>query len=384
LLWIFSSVLSLDAQEIKTKKIIGTVTAKKKYSIEVVTHEGYENVVLPTSTPIFQQLDRPEWNWEQQLIHLKLLASATDGDPQHDYRLELPIPNPLYVVGRFAHQAEYERLWNRPQKAVVRYLLTSQESPPEVPLSGEQLLRGKVIGVSDQDIVVVQAGTETLKVKLGDREAKIEGFTMTKLEPHAVTVDIDAHWIDGQWVAQEVNFRQQIDRKPLETGELPRLLLLGDELTLAMHRPLCEQLAGKFNIYHPPENCRGYGNWARIGCWVGDYRTEGRQWDAIVFTTGLTDTQQSTSQYSDNLDKWITSLESTNARLMWLPVTSRNSEDRTNVDQLNRTARSVIAKHPSTIIIPVDTANAPQKSGVEELQWRAEQISKFLLSDSSQ
>ena len=66
---------------------------------------------------------------------------------------------------------------------------------------------------------------------------------------------------------------------------LPRVLLIGDSISMGYTLPVREKLKGRANIHHPPENC---GDTARglshLSSWLGE-----GQWDVIHFNFGLHD-----------------------------------------------------------------------------------------------
>ena len=70
-----------------------------------------------------------------------------------------------------------------------------------------------------------------------------------------------------------------------DVAGLPRVLLLGDSISIGYTVPVRERLAGRANVHRPPENC---GDTARgvtsLDKWLGAGR-----WDVIHFNFGLHD-----------------------------------------------------------------------------------------------
>lgn len=70
-----------------------------------------------------------------------------------------------------------------------------------------------------------------------------------------------------------------------DVAGLPRVLLLGDSISIGYTVPVREKLAGRANVHRPPENC---GDTARgvtsLEKWLGT-----GQWDVIHFNFGLHD-----------------------------------------------------------------------------------------------
>lgn len=119
--------------------------------------------------------------------------------------------------------------------------------------------------------------------------------------------------------------------------KLPRVLLIGDSISMGYTLPVRELLDGKANVHRPPANCgpttSGLQN---IDKWLG----EGK-WDVIHFNWGLhdlkylgpngenlADPRDSTSRqqvpperYEQNLRKLVERLKQTGATLIWCATT---------------------------------------------------------------
>jgi acyl-CoA thioesterase-1 len=118
---------------------------------------------------------------------------------------------------------------------------------------------------------------------------------------------------------------------------LPRVLLIGDSISIGYTLPVRELLKGKANVHRPPENCGPTTNGIeRIDKWLGD-----KQWDVIHFNWGLHDLkymgpngenlqdpndpknsqQVPPEQYERNLRKLVDRLKETGAKLIWRNTT---------------------------------------------------------------
>jgi acyl-CoA thioesterase-1 len=114
-----------------------------------------------------------------------------------------------------------------------------------------------------------------------------------------------------------------------DTPGLPRVLLLGDSISIAYTLPVRAQLAGKANVHRPAENC---GDTARgvasLDKWLGDGK-----WDVIHFNFGLHDLKyldaagqlappekgkqvHTLAQYETNLRTIVARLKKTGAKLI--------------------------------------------------------------------
>lgn len=106
---------------------------------------------------------------------------------------------------------------------------------------------------------------------------------------------------------------------------LPRVLLIGDSISIGYTIFARELLNGKANVHRIPTNggptTKGIEN---IDSWLGK-----DHWDAIHFNWGLHDLkymfddqpQVDLAQYERNLDRLVTRLRKTGARLIWATTT---------------------------------------------------------------
>jgi acyl-CoA thioesterase-1 len=118
---------------------------------------------------------------------------------------------------------------------------------------------------------------------------------------------------------------------------LPRVLLIGDSISIGYTIPVRQLLKDKANVHRPQANCgpttRGLQN---IDQWLGD-----KSWDVIHFNWGLHDLkylgpngenlaapdapdsrqQVPIQQYEENLRKLVARLKKTGATLIWCATT---------------------------------------------------------------
>jgi lysophospholipase L1-like esterase len=115
---------------------------------------------------------------------------------------------------------------------------------------------------------------------------------------------------------------------------LPRVLLIGDSISMGYTLAVRAKLAGKANVHRPPENC---GDTARgvasIEKWLG-----AGKWDVIHFNFGLHDLKyldaagqlaapdkgkqvHTLAEYEANLRKIVARLKQTGAKLIWAATT---------------------------------------------------------------
>jgi acyl-CoA thioesterase-1 len=114
-------------------------------------------------------------------------------------------------------------------------------------------------------------------------------------------------------------------REVKDKPELPRVLLIGDSISIGYTNAVQDLLQGVANVHRIPENggptTRGV---ERIDAWLGDGK-----WDLIHFNWGLHDLkymedggrQVEPDQYETNLRRLVARLQSTGAKLIWAATT---------------------------------------------------------------
>jgi len=147
-----------------------------------------------------------------------------------------------------------------------------------------------------------------------------------------------------------------------EAPGLPRVLLIGDSISIGYTPAVRELLKGKANVQHPRDNCgpttRGL---EKLDAWLGE-----KKWDVIHFNFGLHDLkyindkgaltpvakghqQVPIDEYRKNLEKIVTRLKKTGAALIWASTTPvpEGATGRIKGDsaRYNAVAAEVMQKH---------------------------------------
>jgi hypothetical protein len=120
---------------------------------------------------------------------------------------------------------------------------------------------------------------------------------------------------------------------------LPRVLLIGDSISMGYTLPTRAKLAGKANVHRPPTNCSATPvGLAQLDKWLGDPATPAGKWDVIHFNWGLHDLKHvnekgtmvavdkgkqnvPVAEYEANLRKLVARLKATGATLVWASTT---------------------------------------------------------------
>lgn len=167
---------------------------------------------------------------------------------------------------------------------------------------------------------------------------------------------------------------------------LPRVLLIGDSISMGYTLPTRKLLAGVANVHRPPINCgpttRGL---EKIDRWLGDGK-----WDAIHFNWGLHDLKYMGPQgqnladpkapdsqqqvpieaYEENLRALVARLKETGAKLIWRTTTpvGKTARGRVSGDSVryNKVAAKIMREHH----IAVDDQYAYALPRLAEIQNR--------------
>ena len=110
-----------------------------------------------------------------------------------------------------------------------------------------------------------------------------------------------------------------------DVAGLPRVLLIGDSISMGYTIPVQKLLEGKANVHRIPTNGGPTVNGtAHLKEWLGDSK-----WDVIHFNWGLHDVrympdgtrQVSPEDYEKNLRSLVAALKATGAKLIWCSTT---------------------------------------------------------------
>ena len=170
-----------------------------------------------------------------------------------------------------------------------------------------------------------------------------------------------------------------------QANPMPRVLLLGDSISMGYHQPVKNILDDEAVVVRPGENCAGTTHGClRIDDWL---KIDGGDFDLIHFNFGLHDlkrqkpdgknsnnpddaNQADPETYERQLRQIVTTLKSTGAKLIFATTTPvpeggvRPHRDPEDVRRYNEIARQVMAEHE----IPINDLFAFATSRLEEIQ----------------
>jgi acyl-CoA thioesterase-1 len=196
--------------------------------------------------------------------------------------------------------AEYDRWWDSVQPQLVNEDAVPPAENPFKTLFNQQFAAAKPEGTKE---------TEGTKKKAADAPAK--KAAAKKAQPSL--------------------------EKITDVPGLPRVLLIGDSISMGYTLPVRKRLDGKANVHRIPVNGGPTTNGiANLKKWLGDGK-----WDVIHFNWGLHDLklidgkhQVPIEDYEKNLRELVAQMKATNAKLIWCSTTPvpdgasiRNKED---------------------------------------------------------
>jgi acyl-CoA thioesterase-1 len=163
---------------------------------------------------------------------------------------------------------------------------------------------------------------------------------------------------------------------------LPRVLLIGDSISIGYTLLVRAQLQGKANVHRPAENCSETANGLkRLDAWLGTGR-----WDVIHFNFGLHDLKYLDAagkyvtpdkgkqvallpEYEGNLRTLVARLQKTGARLIFATTTPvpADSQGRVEHDELRYNAVAVrVMKELGVAIDDLHAAVAPRQQILQQ------------------
>ena len=305
-----AQVDSTDANP--TVNINGLIIDRQKYSFTLQTLDQDYNVVIPNGTQPLMRLTRPQINFVTGKLTMDLFMSSPDGKEANNEKINVPLPNSLYLSQSFASEDDLIKFVEQPDKTFDQFVLSARPRGNSPTVISGQLTAGREPG----QYVVDQAGQVHL-AKLGARKGLFDGFSIVDLRPMETSA-----WVVGQRqgdsiVASQIRFEYQGTYRQRFNNNLPNVLSMGEIDSYTYHRSLVEALGGQANVHHPPAWLGASKRWNRLHHHVGDL--DGQPfWDVIVFNYGFRDINESKAVFQQNVRDTIELLKRTKAKLVWV------------------------------------------------------------------
>jgi len=226
----------------------------------------------------------------------------------------------------------------------------------------------------------VEFGGKSVRASLPGPNGAVDVYSVASAEDISQgfwETTIRGEQVEGKFVVSQMEIYPNIDPREVDDPKLPRVLVVGDSISMNYHEAAREALAGTANYYRVEGNAgpsdRGV---TCMELWLGDYTQKGLHWDLIQFNHGLHDLKQfydeetetygkhqiDIDQYKANLEKEIAIMRKTGATLMWCSTTPVPNSSVGRWDGVamgrckdedlifNRAALEVIEKHPDILI----------------------------------
>ena len=153
------------------------------------------------------------------------------------------------------------------------------------------------------------------------------GCAATTNEPATINKPVTSAPSEDEWANQwRAMIPERIKNHPSlkyvpDDPALPRVLLIGDSISMGYTVPVRKLLKGQANIHRIPANGQTTTHTlANLDKWLGP-----KSWDVIHFNCGLHDLTVSSevelSQYEKNIEQLVQRLKATGAKLIWASTT---------------------------------------------------------------
>lgn len=190
-------------------------------------------------------------------------------------------------------------------------------------------------------------------------------------------------WAQSKWhVPEEMRAYQSFIEVPVFPGDLvqdpslPRVLIIGDSISMYYTAEVRHLLAGKASVYRIPDNGKSTAcGLKNLDYWLGD-----GNWAVIHFNFGLHDLafasatgkeQVSLEDYGENLRTIVKRLQATGAKLIWASTTPVPEEARARSEDDAAAYNAAAKKIMSENQIPIDDLHALVEANMDKIgRWQ--------------
>ena len=228
----------------------------------------------------------------------------------------------------------------------------------DAPRGGSIMINGKAVKVSlrkQNALVSVRQAIQPAKLAAGLWKTTIQGRET-----------------EGRFIIESMEVTPLEDPRLTDDPNLPRVLVIGDSISMNYHEAAKEALKGVANYHRNEGNAASSAQGVlNAELWLGNYQEKGLQWDVIQFNHGLHDLKQSYNaatqifgaytvpleDYKKNLEKEIAILKKTGAKLIWCSTTPVPNDNKGTYArrkgasaEFNAAAMEVMLQHPEILV----------------------------------
>lgn len=176
----------------------------------------------------------------------------------------------------------------------------------------------------------------------------------------------------GRFIASRIQVEALPDPRLTDDPKLPRMLVIGDSISMNYHEAAKDALKGVANYHRCEGNAFSSAHGVRNSVlWMGEFKEPGFHWDVIQFNHGLHDLKQAYDKeadtfgpyampledYKKNLEKQIAILRASGAKLIFATTTPVPNDNKSTyarrkgaAKEFNAAAMEVMKKHPDILI----------------------------------
>jgi acyl-CoA thioesterase-1 len=217
----------------------------------------------------------------------------------------------------------------------------------------------------------IEVNGKPVKVSMRKRNSRIyvhETLSPADLGTGFWKTTIQGAEVDGRFVIDRMEVSPLVDPRTVDDPKLPRVLVVGDSISMNYHEAAKGALLGVANYHRNEGNSFStvFGV-ANMELWLGDYKERGLHWDVIQFNHGLHDLKQTydpatdtfgdyavpLEDYKRNLEQEIAIMKKTGAKLIWCSTTPVPNSNKGQYARrkgaaavFNQAAMEVMRKHP--------------------------------------
>lgn len=259
---------------------------------------------------------------------LRLPLAANNSIPSLGRQtIDVELPDDMYFYHPKIKVAQFDSAKTSARSYSDGVLLAGPQTQHK-PTTDEPGVMAKIVG-GDQggkkssgrsSIYEAVAEGETLKFSLALTTQVLGILEADAIKPFDHWAKIGGHLEGDVFVAKTVALKPCPDpQKHFANKDLPKMLFIGDSISIGYSKELYKLCAGKINAYRPMENCGpAAGTISRFNAWAAGHDLPGRKLDVISFNFGHWNASTSKKRYQADVEQAIAAIKQTGAELIWV------------------------------------------------------------------